>query len=97
VLVRGVPGHPRDIGAADADVGKLAVAQARQFAQALIVTLPFLDEADECGKHDSPLSLKSGPWPLNLIIGKIVIWRRLKSDYAALQLSEKRIAQETDY
>ena len=30
-----------DIGAADADVGKLAVAQAGQFAQALVVTLPL--------------------------------------------------------
>ena len=52
VLVRSVPGYPLNVGAADADVGKLAVAQARQFAQALIVTLPFLDEANEGGDHD---------------------------------------------
>jgi len=56
--MRGIPGNPWDIGAADADVGKFAVAQARQFVQALVVALPLLDEADECGKHDVLLSYK---------------------------------------
>src|ERR1700741_1490762 len=54
--MRGVPGNARNIGAADADVGKLAVAQARQFVQALVIALPLLDEADECGKHGVLLS-----------------------------------------
>src|SRR5262249_10952205 len=57
VAMRGVPGNSRNIGAADTNVGKLAVAQARQFVQALIIALPLLDEADECGKHNVLLSL----------------------------------------
>ena len=52
LTVCGIPRDPRNIGAADANVGKLAVAQARQFVQALVIALPLLDEADECGKHD---------------------------------------------
>src|SRR5262249_35966046 len=41
VAMRGVPGNSRNIGAADTNVGKLAVAQARQFVQALIIALPL--------------------------------------------------------
>ena len=52
----GVPGNARNVGAADANIGELPVAQARQFVEALVVTLPLLDEADECGKHGIVLS-----------------------------------------
>jgi hypothetical protein len=51
-----VPGNAGNVGPADADVGKLTVAQARQFVQALVIALPFLDEADKCGKHGIVLS-----------------------------------------
>jgi len=57
--MRRVPGNARNIGTTDADIGELTVAQARQFIQALVVTLPFLDKADECGKHGVLLSLLS--------------------------------------
>src|SRR5262245_41766221 len=52
-----VPSNAGNVGPADADVGKLTVAQARQFVQALVIALPFLDEADKCGKHGIVLSL----------------------------------------
>ena len=45
MFVRGVPGNARNVRAADADVGELAVAKTRQFVQALVVALPLLDEA----------------------------------------------------
>jgi hypothetical protein len=48
----GIPGDPMDIGAADADVGKLAIAETRKFGQALVVTLPLPDQADKVGKHN---------------------------------------------
>ena len=60
VGMRGVPCHPMDIGAADADVGQLAVAEARQFAQALVVALPLTDETDKVGKHSGALSFVVG-------------------------------------
>ena len=47
----GLPGNLRDVKARDADVGKFAVAEAVKLAQAVIVALPFTDEADEVGKH----------------------------------------------
>jgi hypothetical protein len=47
----GIPGDPMDIGAADADVGKFAIAKARKFGQALVVTLPLPDQANKVGKH----------------------------------------------
>ena len=56
LAVRGVPGNPRNVGSADADVGKLAVAQPRKFIQALVVALPLSEEADKCGKHGVLLS-----------------------------------------
>src|SRR5262245_18830500 len=63
--VRSVPGNARNVRAADTDIGQLAVAQARQLVQALVVTLPLLDEADECGNHDSPSFLRSGAVPVD--------------------------------
>jgi hypothetical protein len=62
--VRGVPGHPRNIAAADADIGEFAVTQARQFGQALVVTPPLPDHADNAGKHSGPLSRASGSEPV---------------------------------
>jgi hypothetical protein len=59
LLVRSIPGGAMDVRAANADVGEFAVAQARQLVQALIVALPLPDEADDCSKHDIPLSLSS--------------------------------------
>lgn len=59
LLVGSVPGQPGNVGAADADVGKFTIAEARKLAQAAVITLPFLDEADECGKHGVSLSLAS--------------------------------------
>jgi len=96
--MRGVPCDPRNIRAADADIGKFAVAQARQFTQALIVALPLLDEADECGKHSILLSFVSpATSPGNDFVGKIGILDHLKSGIVALQLGEKCIAYYTDY
>src|SRR5690242_17329866 len=63
--VCGGPGNARNVRAADTDIGQLAVAQARQFVQASVVTLPLLDEADECGKHGSPSFLGSGSMPVD--------------------------------
>jgi hypothetical protein len=92
--MRGVPGNSRNIGAADTNVGKLAVAQARQFVQALIIALPLLDEADECGKHNVLLSLrKVRPVPVSSLAPKIGMFRAMKSNKVALQLSQKRIAK----
>jgi len=54
--MRRVPSNARNIRAADADVGKLPVAQARQFVQALVIALPLLDKADDCSKHGILLS-----------------------------------------
>jgi len=94
--MRGIPGNPWDIGAADADVGKFAVAQARQFVQALVVALPLLDEADECGKHDvSFFPIKSGRCRVSFA-EKIGMFRQLKSNNVAPQLREKRIAKVTE-
>jgi hypothetical protein len=90
-----VPGYPDDIGAADANVGKLAVAQARQLAQALVVTVPLVKEADDGGNHDVPLSLNTAGGPMNLVGCKIGILRDLKRNFAALQLGKKCIAKET--
>jgi hypothetical protein len=59
-LMRGVPRYPLDIRAADADIGKLAVAQTGQLAHAAIVALPLADKSDKIGKHNDPLSLQSG-------------------------------------
>jgi hypothetical protein len=47
----GLPGDPGDVEAGNADVGKFTVAEAVKLAQAVVVTLPFADEADEVGKH----------------------------------------------
>ena len=63
LAVRGVPGNPRNVGSADADVGKLTVAQPRKFIQALVVALPLSEEADECGKHSVLLSIRPGTGP----------------------------------
>jgi hypothetical protein len=90
--MRGVPGNSRNIGAADTNVGKLAVAQARQFVQALIIALPLLDEADECGKHNVLLSLRKVR-PVPVSSPKIGMFRAMKSNKVALQLSQKRIAK----
>jgi hypothetical protein len=92
VFVRGVPGNARNVRAADADVGKLAIAKARQLAQALVVTLPLLDEAGECGNHGVLLSFISPAAPVVRFEGKIGICWLLKSNIVALQLGEKRIA-----
>src|SRR5262245_8712190 len=56
----GAPRNTRDIRAADANIGKLTVAQARQFVQTAVIALPLLDEANECGKHSILLSVSSG-------------------------------------
>lgn len=56
----GVPRNARNIRAADANIGKLSVAQARQFVQTAVIALPLLDEANECGKHSVLLSVRSG-------------------------------------
>jgi hypothetical protein len=91
-LMRGAPGHALNVGAADANIGKLAVAKAVQFAQASVIALPFLDEADEGGKHGLSLSFSSGRRPVNRFTRKIVICWCLKRNYVAMQLGKKRIA-----
>src|SRR6187549_1418824 len=63
--VRSVPGNARNVRAADTDIGQLAVAQARQFVDASVVSLPLLDEADECGNHGGPSFLGSGSVPVD--------------------------------
>jgi len=55
-LVGGVPGHPRNVAAANADISEFAVAQARKLIQAAIVALPLADQADDVSKHKHPLS-----------------------------------------
>ena len=60
----GGPRNTRDIRAADPNIGKLTVAQARQFVQTAVIALPLLDEANECGKHGILLSVISGPRPV---------------------------------
>ena len=50
-LTGGAPGSALDFRAVQADIGQFAVVEAREFANAAAVTLPFLDEADEGGKH----------------------------------------------
>jgi hypothetical protein len=96
-VLGGAPGEARDVRAADADIGKLAVAEAGQFAQAAVVVLPGLDEADDGGKHGILfLSMtrlgRFTPSPVNRINQKIGRFRRLKRNYVALQLGGKRIA-----
>jgi hypothetical protein len=86
LLMGSIPGQPGNVGAADADIGKFTVAEARKLAQAAVIALPFLDEADKGGKHGVSLSLTSRHWPVNRITRKIVIPRILKSNNAALQL-----------
>jgi hypothetical protein len=92
VLVRGVPSYPLNVGAADADIGKLAVAQAGQLAQALVVALPLADKADKVGKHNDPLSQQSGASPVTRLGWKIGLFGRLKSNNVAPQQCKKRIA-----
>jgi hypothetical protein len=97
-LVGAVPGNPDDVGAADADVGKLAVAKARQFVQALVVAVPLVDEANNSGNHGVSLSLTDPAGePANPVDCKIGILPGLKRNFVALQLGEKRIAQRTDF
>jgi hypothetical protein len=91
-LVRGVPGYPLDIGAADADIGKLAVAQTGQLAQALVVALPLAYKADKVGKHNDPLSLQSGASQVTRVVWKIDPFGRLKNSNVAPQQCRKRIA-----
>ena len=92
MFVRGIPGNARNVRAADADVGELAVAKTRQFVQALVVALPLLDEAGECGNHGVLLSFVSPAAPVVVSNGKIGICSDLKSNNVALQLGEKCIA-----
>jgi hypothetical protein len=92
-----VPGNAGNVGPADADVGKLTVAQARQFVQALVIALPFLDEADKCGKHGIVLSsLKSRPTPAGYF-ANIGMFPLMKTDNVAMQLSEKCMAKSGLY
>jgi hypothetical protein len=91
-LVRGVPGHSRDIRAADPDVGKLPIAQAAELAQALIVAFPLADEADDGSKHDVPLSLVPAIGRLSRVTSKIGLFAGLKTNNGALQQCEKRIS-----
>jgi hypothetical protein len=91
-LVRGVPGYPLDIRAADADIGKFAIAQTGQLAQALVIALPLADYADKVGKHNGPLSLQSGASPVTRLGWKIGLFGRLKSNNVAPQQCRKRIA-----
>jgi hypothetical protein len=96
-MLGSAPGQARNVRAADADIGKLAVAEAVQFAQAAIVVLPGLDEADDGGKHGVLfLSMtrlgRFKPSPVNRFIEKIGRFRRLKRNYVAPPLGEKRIA-----
>jgi len=53
--VGGVPGHPRNVAAANADISELAVVQARKLIQAAIIALPLADQADNIGKHKHTL------------------------------------------
>jgi len=82
-----------NVGAADADIGEFAVAETAELAEAAIVALPFVDEADEGGKHGS-VFLWLEPalnWPANLITRKIAISGRMRRNYVAVQLGEKRM------
>jgi hypothetical protein len=88
----GVPRNTRDIRAADANIGKLTVAQARQFVQTAVIALPLLDEANECGKHSVLLSVKFRPKPVVDLERKIGMFPAVKTDNVALQLSQKRMA-----
>ena len=93
--MRGVPGNPRNVRAADADIGEFTIAQARQLVHALVVTLPLLDEADDCGKHG--ISLPFRPTDAGHVLKcKIGALSGLKSNNAAAQLSGKCIAKTTE-
>lgn len=93
IAVGGSPSDARDIRSADADIGKLAIAQAGKLAQALVVTFPLLDKADDCSKHGVLLSFSSGRLPGYDFRVKIGMFRRMKSNNVALQLGRKCIAK----
>ena len=93
-----VPGNADNVGPADADVGKLTVAQARQFVQALVIALPFLDEADKCGKHGIVLSLLEIPAKsAGCFLRNIGMFPAMKTDYTAVQLGVKCMAKSPAY
>ena len=85
----GGPRNTRDIRAADPNIGKLTVAQARQFVQTAIIALPLLNEVNECGKHNVLLSVKFRPRPVVGYAMKIGMFRAMKTANVALQLSVK--------
>jgi hypothetical protein len=91
-LVGGLPGNGLDIVAVDADIGKLAVAQAGKLVQAAVVLLPLVKEADKGGNHGGSLSVVTGAVQVNRVTVKIARFGEFKRIYAALQLGEKRIA-----
>jgi len=93
-----VPGNAGNIGTADANIGKLAVAQARQLVQALVIALPFLDEADKCGKHGIVLSSsKFRPTSAGCFMYNLGMFPAMKTDNVAAQLSCKCMAKSALY
>src|SRR5262249_35886576 len=64
-----------------------------QFVQTAVIALPLLDEANECGKHSVLLSVKFRPRPVVDYEVKIGMFRAMKTDNVALQLSGKRMAK----
>src|SRR5882757_1634343 len=47
------PSDPRDVGAGDADIGKLAIAEAAELAQARLIAAPRAEQSNEVGQHGS--------------------------------------------
>jgi hypothetical protein len=93
-----VPGNAGNVGPADADVGKLTVAQTRQFVQALVIALPFLDETDKCGKHGIVLSLLEIPAKsAGCFVRYIGMFPAMKTDNTAVQLGVKCMAKSPSY
>src|SRR5438094_1903180 len=56
-----IPGDPRNVRAADADIGQFAIAELRELAQAGVVAPPGPEEPDNSEQHDTFLS--SICWP----------------------------------
>src|SRR5262245_29364449 len=92
-----VPGNAGNVGSADADIGKLTVAQARQFVQALVIALPFLDEADKCSKHVVLSFSKSWLTLAGCFGSNIGMFPLMKTDNVAVQLGVKCMAKSRLY
>src|SRR5262249_43668291 len=79
LAVSGVPGHRRDVRTADADVGQLAVAEARQLAEGLVISPPLAQELDDGAEHCDLSFVRAGALcaPANRFCGQHNDLRRL--------------------